>query len=127
MGRQPGAISRNVVRNVLAEEGPACGFGSERRSVVVHVTAITESPRPAKRIEKSLVGGKRRQVGKEARVRETGNRRVDSPCARWREAMRVLHIQIMTGTSCNREASIYARSNSAAGLNVRVLLLSLGH
>src|SRR4029077_9338802 len=111
MRLQPGAISSNVVRNVLAEEGPACSFGSERGSVVVQVTAITEPPRPAKRIEKGLVGGKRRQVGKEARVRDTGDRRVDSLCARWREAMRVLHIQIITGTFCNREAIIYARSH----------------
>src|SRR4029077_12878659 len=121
MRLQPGAISSNVVRNVLAEEGPACSFGSERGSVVVQVTAITEPPRPAKRIEKGLVGGKRRQVGKEARVRDTGDRRVDSLCARWREAMRVLHIQMLTATFRKSPATVCACSHSAAGLNVRVL------
>ena len=105
MRLQPGAISGNVVRNVLAEEGPACSFGSQRGISVFHVTAITEPSRPAKRIEKGLVGGKRRQVGKEARVRYTGDRRVDSLRARWREAMRVLHIQIITRTFCYREQS----------------------
>ena len=70
------------MRNVLAEERPACGFGSERVSGVVLVTAITEPSRPAKRIEKGLVGGKRRQLGKQARVRQTDERSVDSMCAR---------------------------------------------
>ena len=62
---QAGAISGNVVRNILAEEGPTGGFDAERVSVVL-VTAITKAPGPAKRIEKRLIGGKRWKVGKQS-------------------------------------------------------------
>ena len=79
---QPGTISGNVVRNVLAEEGPACSFGSQRVGDVVLVAAITKTSGPAKRIEKFRVGGKCWQVGKQTRVRQTAERRVDSLCAR---------------------------------------------
>ena len=92
--------------NVLAEERPTGSFGSERLSSVVLVTAIAESSRSAERIEKSLVGGKRWQIGKQSCIRQTGKRRVDSLCARERETMRVLHIQMLTATSCNRETII---------------------
>jgi hypothetical protein len=78
---QAGAIGGNVVRNVLAEEGPAGGFCSERGSVVL-VAAITKPSRPTKRIEKGLVGGKRWQVGKQTCVRQIGEWRVGSLRAR---------------------------------------------
>src|SRR5262245_11805485 len=114
-------IGGNVVRNVLAEKGPACSFGSERGIVVILGSAITKPASPAERIQKGLVGGKRWQVGQQACVRQTGERRVDSLCAREGETMRVPHIQIVSVTFCNREQSFSARCHSKLGSNVRVL------
>jgi hypothetical protein len=57
---QRGSIRGDVVRDELAEERPASGFGSERCFIVVHVAAVAQSARAPERKEEWLVSGERR-------------------------------------------------------------------
>ena len=90
------SIGGDVVGDELAEKRPAGRLRRERRRFVCLVSAVAQAAGAAERKQQFLLGAERGEIRKEAPVHRRTDRRIDRPlCARRRETLDVVHVQIL--------------------------------
>src|SRR5436190_14432564 len=88
-----GAIGCDVMGDELTEKRPSGGLRAERPGIVFDRSAVAQTTRPAERVQERLVRRKRRQIRKQARVRDGAGRARGSQLGpTGRQAMCVFHV-----------------------------------
>ena len=68
MGSQNRPVSRNIVSNKLAKDGPTCGGITQGIGRVIDLSDIAETACAAERVQELLIRLKRRQLGKHSSI-----------------------------------------------------------
>ena len=94
------SIGGDVVGDELSEKGPAGRLRCERRRFVCLVSTVAQAAGATENKQQFLLGAERGEIRKEAPVHRRTDRRIDRPlCARRRETLDVVHVQILVSAA----------------------------